>query len=104
MGVVDGSSLGGTAVHTTAAKHATEATTEAAATAAKELSKQILGSHATTAASATLEAGLTVLVINMALLRVGKDFVCVRDLLELFLCGGVVGVLVWRELERVQCC
>lgn len=81
--------LGALIPHATA-EHPTEGT---AAAAAEELREQILGVHAT-AATAVLQALLTELVIQLALLGVRKTFVSVRKFLEL-LCGlWVVGVLV----------
>lgn len=92
--VVDGARLGGTPVHVPA-EHATET-----ATAAEELREQVLGSH-TAAASAALETGLAILVVDFALLGIRKDFVCGRDLLELLLGLGVELVLVCYMLERI---
>jgi hypothetical protein len=92
--VVDCSCLGGTAL-ATAAKHTAHAA-EAAAASSEELSEQILGGHATAAGTA-LETSLTILVVESALLGVGKNLVGVRNLLELLLGIGVVGVLVWCE-------
>lgn len=65
VSVVDGSGLGRATVHTTASKHAAKTSSKAAS--AEELSKQVLGGHATTAGTA-LEAGLTILIIDLALL------------------------------------
>jgi len=76
--VVDGACLLG-ALFTAAAEHAThaaEATTTTAA--AEELCEQVLGTHSAAAHStALLETLLTILVVDLALLRVGQDFVCV---------------------------
>lgn len=70
--------------------------TEWTATAAEELGEKILGVHATSHSWATiLKSSLAILVVNLALLRVGKDLVCVRNLLELFGRGWVVCVLIW---------
>ncbi len=92
VGVVDGSCLGRAAVlH--AAEHATQTAAKAAAAASEELSEEIFGSHATTSGS-TFKACLAILVVYRALLGVGKDFIGVGDLLELFLRAGVVCVLV----------
>lgn len=90
VSVMNGAGLGRATVHTAAehASHASEATT------AEELSEQVLSSHATTTGT-TLETGFTVLIIDLSLLGVGKDFVGVGDFLELFLSGGVVCVLVY---------
>lgn len=95
MGVVDGSGLRGTTVHTAATKHASHATE---ATTSEELSEQVLSGHATTAGTA-LKAGLTILIVNLSLLGIGEDFIGVRDLLELFLGIGVVCVLVYIVLD-----
>lgn len=94
VSVVNSSGLGrSTLVHTT--KHATEATSEAAA--AEELSKQVLGSH--TATGASFKTSLAILVVDLSLLGVGKDLVGVGNFLELLLGSGVVGVLVWEKLD-----
>jgi hypothetical protein len=91
VGVVDGASLRRTTVlHAT--KHATHS---AKATTAKELGKQILGSHATGTAGTTLKTSLTILVVDLTLLGIGKDLVGMRDLLEFLFGSGVVGVLVY---------
>jgi hypothetical protein len=95
VGVVNGSGLGGAAVHTASAKH-TAHTTET--TTSEELSKQVLGGHATTSGTA-LETGLTILIVNLSLLGIGEDLVGMRDLLELFLGIGVVCVLVCVVLD-----
>jgi hypothetical protein len=95
VGVVNGSGLGGSAVHTAAAKHTAHATET---TTSEELSKQVLGGHATTSGT-TLKAGLTILVVNLSLLGIGENFVGMRDLLELFFGIGVVCVLVCVMLD-----
>lgn len=99
VSVVNGSGLGrASLVHATATEHATEATTEA--TSAEELGEEVLGGHAA-AAGAALETSLAILIINLSLLRIGEDFVSVRNLLELVLSFGVVGVLVWSVSAAV---
>lgn len=91
VGVVDGASLGRpTVLHAT--KHATHSTE---ATTAKELGKQIFGSHAASAARTTLETCFTILIVDLTLLGVGQDLVGTRDLLEFLFGSGVVGVLVY---------
>jgi len=66
VSVVDGSGLGRATVHAAAAsKHAAKTSSKAAS--AEELGKQVLGGHATTAGTA-LEAGLAILIIDLALL------------------------------------
>lgn len=96
VGVVNGAGLGrATVLHT--AEHASQTTAERA-TAAEELGEEVLSSHAA-AAGTTLEAGLTILIVNLALLGVGKDFVGMRDLLELALSIGVVCVLVCDRMR-----
>lgn len=93
VGVVDSARLGrATARGAAAAEHASEA---AQAAATKELSKQVLGSHAT-AASSTVQTSLSHLVIGASLLGVAEDFVGVGNLLELVLGFLVTGVLVCR--------
>lgn len=94
VSVMDGAGLGRATVGSAAAaKHAAEttATTE-------ELGEQVLSSHAA-AASTAFKAGLAILIVNGALLRIGKDFIGVGDLLELLFGGRVVGVLVGMELQ-----
>jgi hypothetical protein len=98
VGVVDGAGLGGATVHTTTAKHAAHATET---TTTEELSKQVLGSHSTTAGT-SLEAGLTILIVDLSLLRVGENFVGVRDFLELLFGIGVVCVLVYVALGMLN--
>lgn len=69
VSVVNGSGLGRTAlVHAT--EHAAKATAEAAATTTEELSEEVLGGHATTAAGAALKASLAILVVNLSLLGI----------------------------------
>ena len=76
--VVDGASLLGT-LFTAAAEHATHATEAATTTAAaEELCEQVLGTHSAAAHSAALlETLLTILVVDLALLGVGQNLVCV---------------------------
>lgn len=100
VGMVNGASLRGAALAHATAEHASH-TAETTA-AAEELSEQVFGSHATTTTGTTLKAGLTILVVNLALLGVGEDFVCVRDLLELALSIRVVGVLIFGRCQRIQ--
>jgi hypothetical protein len=95
VGVVNGSGLGGATVHTAAAKHTAHATET---TTSEELSEQVLGGHATTSGTA-LEAGLTILIVDLSLLGIGENFVGMGDLLELFLGIGVVCVLVYVVLD-----
>jgi hypothetical protein len=97
---VDGTRLLGTRVAT--AEHAAHTTeSSASAAAAEELCEQVLGSHssATTHSAALLEALLTILVVNLALLRVREYFICVGNLLELFLGFGRVCVLIGVVLQ-----
>lgn len=90
MSVMDGTGLRGSSlVH--AAKHAAKTTSKAAT--AEELRKEILSGH-TAAASTSLEAGLAILIVELSLLGVGKDFVGMGDLLELALSSRVVCVLI----------
>lgn len=98
VGVVDSTGLGGAAVHTTAAKHAAHATET---TTTEELSKKVLGGHSTTA-STSLEAGLTILVVDLSFLRVGENFVGMRDFLELLFGIGVVCILVCIALDMLN--
>lgn len=65
VSVVDGSGLGRATVHAAASKHAAKTSSKAAS--AEELGKQVLGGHATTAGT-TLEAGLAILIIDLAFL------------------------------------
>lgn len=89
VSMVNGARLGRSAI-----VHASKHTAHAAeATAAEELRKQVLGGHAATTGSA-LQTGLTVLIVNLSLLRVRQNFVRMGDFFELFLGLGVVGVLV----------
>ena len=92
MGMVNRLCLGGLTRMVHAAKHTAKTAAEAATT--EELSEEVLSSHSAAAASTSLKAGLAILVVDVALLRVGEDFVGVRDLLELLLGRGVVCVLV----------
>lgn len=89
---MDGAGLGRTAV-VRAAEHASHAT-EAAAS--EELGEEILSGHAAVACTA-FEAGLTILVINLSLLRVGKNVVGLAKILELFLGVGVAWVFVCTD-------
>ena len=82
--------------------HATaEHTTETAAAAAEELREQVLGVHATTTAT-ILKTLFAELVVNLALLGIGKGLVGVGQLLELLSSLGVVGVLVYRNEQNVS--
>lgn len=94
MGVMNSLCLRGRTLLVHTAEHTTETAAEAAA--AEELSEQVLGSHAATGTSTTFKASLAILIVDGAFLGVGKDFVCVRDLLELLLGSRVVGVLVCK--------
>lgn len=98
VSVVNGTGLGGPTVHTTTAEHAAHATESSTS---EELSKKVLGGHSTTAGT-SLEAGLTILVVDLSLLRVGKNFVGVRDFLELLFGVGVVCVLVCVALDMLN--
>lgn len=64
--VVDGSRLLWSLISHAASKHAAEAT----ASAAEELGEEVLGSHATTAHSSLLETLLSILIVELTLLRV----------------------------------
>ena len=69
VGVVNSAGLGRSAVvhtaeHTSHAAHPTEAA------AAEELCEEVLSSHAAAGTSTALEAGLTILIINLTLLRI----------------------------------
>lgn len=77
-----------------AAHAAAEHTAKGAAAAAEELAEEVLGCHAA-AHAALLETLLAILVVELALLGVREDFVCVGEVLELFGCFRVVCVLVW---------
>lgn len=99
VGVVDGASLGRSAVLHATTKHATHS---AKATTAKELSKQVFSSHAASATRTTLETGFTILIVDLTLLGVGKDLVGAGDLLELLFGSGVVGVLVYTADVRTS--
>jgi hypothetical protein len=80
VNVVNGARLLGARIAASATKHAAHATESSTSTAAtEELCEQILSSHASTAAhsAALLEALLAILVVDLALLRVREDFVCV---------------------------
>ncbi len=101
MGVQNGASLALTAVAHTTAEHATTA-----AALREQLGKEVLSSHAAvaTTASATLETGLAILVVDLSLAAVGKNFVSVRDFLELFLGSGVVCVLVCACVSLASSC
>lgn len=91
--MMDRTSLGRAAV-VHASEHATHTAHATEAAAAEELSKQVLGSH-TTAGTATLEASLAILIVDLALIGVGKDFVGMGNFLKLVLGSGVVRILVW---------
>lgn len=99
VGVVDGASLGRSALALHATKHATHSTKAAAA---KELSKEIFGSHAATAARTALETGFTILIVDLTLLGIGKDLVGAGDLLEFLFGSRVVGVLVYTVDVRTS--
>jgi hypothetical protein len=72
-----------------AAKHATATAEDRSA--AEELGEKIFSIHATPARTA-LEAFLSILIIDLALLWIGKNFICVRDLLELL--GSIRAVCI----------
>jgi hypothetical protein len=75
VSMVDCASFGGATLAPHASEHATHATHAAkATTTTKELSKQILGGHAT-AASTTFQASLAILVVDASLLGVGQNLV-----------------------------
>lgn len=97
MHVVNSTGLLGTRVTHTTAEHATET-----AAAAEELSKEILGTHSSSAGT-TFETLLTELVVDLTLLRIGQDFVGMRQFLELLGSFGVVRVLVCEEAEIREC-
>lgn len=88
MHVVNGASLLRASVAHATAEHATEA-----AAAAEELREQVLGVH-TTGAATTFQTLLTILVVDLTLLRVRQNLVGVRQFLELLRGIGVVRVLV----------
>lgn len=92
--VVDGPSLLGTLLTHAAAKHSAEG-----ASAAEELSKEIFCVHTGTTSTA-LQTLLSILVIDLALLGIRQDLICMRQVLEL-LCGlRGISVLIWaRVLE-----
>jgi hypothetical protein len=77
-----------------AAEHAAEATAEA--TTAEKLGKEVLRRHAA-ATGTTFKTRLAILVVDLALLRVGENLIGVRDLLELFFRSGIVCVLIWKR-------
>jgi hypothetical protein len=86
MKVVNGSNFWRPSLLHTA--HTSEETT----TAAEKLREEILGRD--TAGTLIVETFLAILVINLSLLGVLEDFVSMRQILELFGCTRVVGVLV----------
>lgn len=76
----------------------TEHTSKSAAAAessstTKELGEEVLSVHAT-GSSAAFQSLLAILVVDRAFLRVGKNFVCVGEILELIFRIRVVCVLV----------
>ncbi len=93
----NGLSLGGsTVLH--AAEHASQPPAETAP--AEELGEQVLGSHA--GAAAAFQASLAILIVDLTLIRIGKDLVGIGYLLELFGSRGIVRVLVCgQQLETV---
>lgn len=98
VSVMDCAGFGGALVAhaTAAAEHASES-----AAAAKELGKQVLSGHATTAAGSAIQASLTHLIIDTALLGIGKDFVGMGNLLELVLGLLIAGVLVCKGVSAI---
>lgn len=96
--VVDGASLWWASLLTTA-----EHVSKTAATATEELGEEVLGTHATwSTCAAAFETLLSILVIDLALLWVTQDAVCVGDLLE-FLSGvWVVLVLIFTRSACVH--
>lgn len=96
MNVVDGTSLLGALVTHATTEHATETTA-----AAEELSKEVLGAHAT-ASTAMLKTLLTELVVEATLLGIGEGLVSGRQFLELLSGFGVVCVLVCKDIALVK--
>lgn len=87
--MVNGASLLGACVAHATTEHSAKSTT-----AAEELREQVLGVHTTTG-TAAFQTLLTILVVDLTLLGVGKNLVGVRQLLELLRGIGVVLVLVY---------
>lgn len=87
--VVNGSRFLGTLITHAASKHAAEGTA-----AAEELREEVLGAHAASSGTTMFQTLFTILVVNLALLRIGQDFIGVGEFLELLSCIGVVCVLV----------
>lgn len=94
--MVDGASLLGAGVAHATAEHPAERTATA-----EELGEQILGVH-TTAGTAAFQTLLTILVVDLTLLGVGKNLVGVRQLLELLRGIGVVRVLVCMRAKAFR--
>lgn len=70
--------------------------------ATKELRKDVFGIHATSAGT-TFQAFLTIFVIELSFVRIGQDFVGMRNLLKLLGSFGVILVLVCRTTVSKWC-
>jgi hypothetical protein len=95
VNVVDGPRLLWASISHPTTEHAAKGTA-----AAKELGEQVLRVHSTTG-TAVLEAFFAILVIYLAFLRVGEDFVSVRQIFELLRSLRVVSILVC-EAEKME--
>lgn len=87
--MVDSAGLLGASIAHATTEHSTEATTAAA----EELREDILGVHSGTTSTA-FQTLLTILVVDLTLLGIGKSLVGMRELLKLLRGLGVVSVLI----------
>lgn len=83
-----------TLLHTSSTKHSTKSAAAAeSSSTTKELGEEILSVHAT-GSSATFQSFLTILVVDGAFLGIGKNFVCVGEILEFIFRIRIVCVLI----------
>jgi len=73
------------------------ASTTSKEAATKELRENILSRKSTT--TSFLQSLLSILVVDLTLVCIGEDLVCMADLLELLQSLWVVGILVWVVLH-----
>lgn len=95
MNVVDGLGFPGALVSHATAEHTAEGTS-----AAEELGEEVLRIHSTRSGAAMFQTLLTILIIDLAFLRIRKDPICTRNLLEFLGCFWVACVLICLERSR----
>jgi hypothetical protein len=92
--MMDGAGFLGAGISHPTTKHTTKSTAST-----EELSKQIFCIHSATC-PALLQAFFAVLIINLAFLGIGEDFVGVGEIFELLCCLGVVGIFVCLQSAK----